>query len=287
MRLARVLEEAGSVVPERLDAFLLWAAGAGVVRDPRDRSGLHPLLIPVAEQEGGTTLGLLRWPTPPASMPIPVVRAGSHGMTLVACSIDQLLHQELALRDVDGEALGALATAAERAGPLYSPGMVAASAMPLKAYLLLKVGGLPELYQDLALAHEARGDLTSALITLERAAAIAEGWGQAGALQATLLAKHGRHQAAKQAAAGALVHPVWTLGTDWRAVAAIAGWSEPITAAPWKAMADNPDKPVLDRAAHRMDHVAATGGDWDALRPELAALFAQAELTQLAKFVEG
>jgi hypothetical protein len=289
MQLSKILTAVGSPVPARLPAFLAYLAGVEDLElvDPRARAALHPLVIPVAKTGEGVTIGLLRWPTATPNFPLPVVRVGSVGMTLWAASIDQLLHMELATRDADGEDMAGLEAAANRSELLYSAGTLAESGLPLKAYLLLKVGGLPLLYEELAMKHHAKGDHTSAAVTAERPGVASKGWGRPQAFLSRLLEKQGMPDSGREAARAALSLPIWTLGAPFEEIALRAGWKEPITAQPYRTLAELPDKPVLDRAAHWMDVCAIEGGDWDALRPKLAELYLEAGLPQIAAFVGG
>ena len=282
----RVLrQEAGVEPPPRLAALMSLLVGDELeVCDPRDRSGLHPLLVPLARDEH-TTVALLRWPTPPKGLPMPVVRAGERGMSLVALSVDQWLHKELATRDVDQDDMAGLLRAVNRDEVLYEPGAVTLSNLPLKAYLLLKVGGLPELYYELALGHEAKGDTMAACVTADRCTTAVPDFGEPHVFRTALLDRLGRGEAARESARAALTLPIWTLGAPFEPVALKAGWAHPVTSAPFHAAADDTNKPVLDRAAHRMDAVAVEEGDWDAVRPELAALFREGGLGALADFV--
>lgn len=286
MRHADILTAAGAKVPARLRAFLALLAGMeGELMDPTDRGELHPLVIPIAREKSGVVVGLLRWPTPDASMELPVVRAGTLGMTLWAGSIDQLLHAELATRDVDGEDSSGLLAAANRDEVLYQPGWVRESGLPLKAYLLMRVGGLPHLYEELALGHQEKGDTMSAAITAERSGSAAPGWARPQAFLSRLMAKQGRPEPAREAARAALTLPLWTLGMPFEEVAERAGWSSPFKADPYRILAEDESKPPLDRAAHWMDVWAIEQRPWSELRPTLSSLYREAGMEDLADFV--
>lgn len=289
MQHSKILTALGSPVPPRLPAFLAFLAGIedAELVDPRARGGLHPLVLPLARTGEGVHIGLLRWPTASEKFPLPVVRVGTQGMSLWAASIDQLLHSELATRDADQEDLAALAAAANREELLYQPGTLAASGLPLKAYLLLRVGGLPHLYEELALKHQAKGDHTSAAVTAERAGVASNGWGRPQAFLSRLMEEQGRMESARESARAALSLPIWTLGAPFEEIALRAGWQAPVTAQPYRTLAELAEKPILDRAAHWMDVCAIEGGDWDALRPKLSSLYAEAGLAHIAAFVGG
>jgi len=283
MRHADYIEEvARTEPPERLRALLVWAAGEEDLElvEPTSRAGLHPLVVPIARGEE-EMLGLLRWPTAPAGHPMPLVLAGRH-MRLVSLSTDQWLHRRLVTRDAMGEGIGGLGRAC---GDLYVEGALAASALPLNAYLLLKVGGHADLYEELAAAHLDRGDEMAALVTADRATTAIPGWGSPLVFRMRLLSQLGRAQAAEEAAKVALTEPVWTFGGPFERVARTAGWAD-VSSAPYRRLVEAVELP-LDRAAHLMDAVAVEGGDWDACREPLAACYAEAGLDDIAAFVRA
>lgn len=275
---------AGVAPPNRLRALMLYLAGGSFeIVDPRQRSGVHPLVIPLARDDQGHTIGLLRWATPPADLPMPLVRQRGPQLDYLAGSADEMLRRELATRDVRGESLDALLAVANEAGPLYEVGEVARTGLPLKAFLLLKVGVGFGFLEELAEAHLDRGDPQAALVTADRACRITTGWARPHAFRALLLNRLGIADEARDAARVALLEPVWTLGIPYERVAELAGLDA--TSAPYRALAQRADRPVLDRAAHLLDAVAIEDGDWDRVRPELARLYEQAGLTALAGFV--
>ena len=278
---------AGVRPPARLAALSMFlAGGAAPVRDPGDRRGLHPLVIPLAGDEKGT-LGLLRWPTALEELPLPVVRVDGRGMVLVARSVDEWLHRELATRDARGEGVGALLDAANRPGRLYEVGDVARTGLPLPAFLLLKVGVNHEFHEELAEKHLERGDAVAALVTADRSCRVATGWARPHAYRAHLFARLERHEEAAEAARLALIEPVWTLGMPFSPVARRAGWKEPITSVSYRRLASSADKLPLDRAAHLLDAAAVDGTPWDDVRDEIAACYAEAGLAGVARFVRA
>jgi len=234
-----------------------------------DCSGLCPLLEPLSRDAGGTT-ALLHWPTAPAGMPLPVVRQVGMSVRLLAASTEQFLHRVAVLREAAGRDPGLDA--------IYVPGTQRASKLPVQAYLLLKVGGLPEIYEALALRHEEKGDLKAAMVTLDRCAGLFPEWGRFHVLRAQIYVHQGRDEEARDAARGALSQPIWTLGAPLADVAALAG----VTLSPehYRAL----EGPVLDRAAHLLD-AAFLEGDWGAVRQPLAALYREAGLDKVADFV--
>lgn len=292
MRHAEVLVEAGVQPPARLQALLTLILGAGgEIRDPRDRDDLHPLVIPLARETTGATLGLLRWPTPPEGMALPVVRQRSeepdHAWTLelVSRSAQAHIHRELALRDFGGESLPqALLEAVDRDGVLYAPGMVRASGLPLQAYLLLKVGETHTFFEALIEKHLQRGDTMAAQVTADRACRQHQGWARPMAARARLLEALGKPEEARDSAAAALADAIWTLGHSFAEIARIAGWTE-ISGEPFFRLARAEGKSAGDRAAHLMDGTAADKGAWVDIREELAAIYVEAELPAVAALV--
>lgn len=279
---------AGVTPPARLPALLAWfAGGAAPIADPRDRRGVHPLVVPIT-RDGADVVGFLRWPTPDAGAPLPIVRTTRDGLRLVARSADQLLHRELAVRDATpGESPGALLDAANAPGRLYEVGDVARSGLPLKAFLLLKVGVTHEFFEELIEMHLERGDTQAALVTADRACRDADGWGRPLAFRAALYERLGMHEMVAEAAQMALLEPTWTLGGPFAPTARRAGWRDPIDGSPYRRRAADPEKPALDRAAWLMDATHVDGGDWDAVRGELAGLYREGGLEPVARLVGG
>ena len=280
---------AGLTPPSRTGALRMMLAGTDEdLLDPRETAGLHPLVVPLSRDAAGHTLGFLRWPTAPDGLQAPLVRqqGAGGGVVLVARSLDEWLHRELATRDArDDDDPGALLVAANRPGTLYSPGDVAVSGLPLPAYLLLKAGVSLAFFEELIEAHLERGDQAAALVTADRALSYAPGFARPHAVRARLYERLGRVEEARDAARVGLLEPIWTLGEPLAPTAVLAAWTPPITGAPFRALADDVRKLPADRAAHLMDAVAADESGWDAVRPALAALYREAGLDAVAALV--
>ena len=248
-----LLDVAGVPAPPRLPALLELLAEDGLLRvDPQETAGLHPLLVPIGRDREGLPVGFLRWPTPGANAQMPVVVQDSHGLRMLAPSTHALLEGR-----VPGRSL------AER----------------------MKIGVAPSFFEDLIDSWRARGDLMAALVTADRATQAFEGWARPLAVRARLLAELGREEEARDGARWSLLQPVWTLGEPFAPIARLAGWVGPIGGAPYRRLAEAPDKPILDRAAHLMDAACADGEAWDGLRAPLAALYAEAGLHAVARLV--
>ncbi len=281
------LELLGTSTPERLEGLRAWALATGwTLRDPGERAGLMPLLVPLA-QRFGTTLGLLRWPTPDPDTVPPVVRTNGWQLHLVAPSVDALLHRVLVEQDAEGTWDDRFAEAVDPTGALYSRGMLGASRLPLPAYLLMRVGMDHDFFARLIDRHFERGDVQAALVTGDRVARSTHGFARGLALRAHSLERAGKLDEARDAARVTLLEPVWTLGEPFAPFARLAGWSDPITSIAFKRLADDDTKPPADRAAHRLDQVAVDQGAWDDARPELEALYREAGLEDVATLVNG
>lgn len=289
---ANLIQDVGADVPARLPVLLTALIGAGgTLLDPGERAGLHPLVIPLVREELGDTVGLLRWPTPDPNTPLPVVRQrpGPAGWTLelVAPSTDAHLHRHLAIRDARGETLPEpLLTAVNALDTLYEPGQLALSGLPLKAYLLVRVGETHAFFEELCEAHLTKGDTTAAAVTADRACRQDHGWARPWVYRAHLLARMGQHEEARDTARLALAEPVWTFGHPFAELAKLAGWGTSTSIA-YRKLANHPDKPPADRAAHLMDATAIDGGDWDSVRDELGERYEQAGLQTVARLVRG
>lgn len=280
-------EIAGVKPPQRLRALLMYFAGHLDLVAPDLTDGVHPLVIPIGEDEEGHLYGFLRWPTPPKVMPLPIVRQIPGGLQLIAQSTDEMLHREIARRDASlEETPGALLLAANRDEILYEEGTVAMTGLPLSAYFLLKVGVPSSFFEELVQGHLERGDETAAMVTAERACSIAPGWGRPHAVRAKLLLQLMKLEEARDAARGALLEPIWTLGTAFEPIARLAGWQDPITSAPYRELVEDESKPALDRAAHLMDATAIEGGSWAECRKPLAELYKEAGIEHIPLFID-
>jgi hypothetical protein len=286
---ARFLADvAGVRPPRRLDALLAHlAGGAAPIASPDDRGRVHPLVIPLT-RDGDDVTGLLRWPTPPDGFELPLVRAQGVQLLLLARSTDEYLKRELAFRERAGERTGGLWDAVNRDEVLLAPGEVRASKLPFNAWLLLHGGVTHGFFEELVAVHLDRGDPQAARITAERSTRVADGWARPYAFLAELYAKLGDpRELVRDAARAALTEPLWTLGSAFGPIARLAGWTDPITSEPFRALAAREDLPILDRAARELDVVAIDGdpAGWDAIRGVLADRYAAAGLDRISRFV--
>lgn len=225
----------GDTSVDRLIA-VLQAQGSSVV-PPSSRSGLHLLLVPLAEgpapsaasaaSDSGNECAsagsqpvvtcLLRWPERQAVMGLPVVcmRRGERSVRLLARSASEYVHRALAEEEEKTGGRGPVAEAAGADGrALYEPGAFERSGLPtLAAYLARRVGMFPDVAEALALGHLARGDTVSALVTCEwyQRKDQLPGWGRPYEFHAQVLQRIGRPDEARDVARVALQYlPWWT-----------------------------------------------------------------------------
>ncbi|CAI5471695.1 unnamed protein product [Closterium sp. Yama58-4] len=293
--------------PPLLDALIrvLQAQGEQPV-SPADRRGMVPLAVPLSRNPAtGTVTALLRWPTAPPGMQMPVIRVGEGGgCVLVARSADEYIQRALVEEDVggrEGSAEGDTGRVGEAAGEegrrLYSPGdFAAAKAKSLDAYLTTKVGMFPDVLERLALRHLEQGDQVSALVAGEfYARKHFPGFAHPFTFNAQLLLRVGRPTEARDAARIALKSPWWTLGASYQEVAELAGYGDSQLEYALERLTEEGRKEdvnkgkaeaqvALDQAAFLLD-VAAAEGTWDETREQLAGLYREAGLEEMASFV--
>lgn len=267
-------------IPPGLEAALLLLHDEATLRDPRDRSGLFPLLVPLATDAEGRAVGLLRWPTP-GNTPFPVVYQDGHGLRMLATSLESFAHERLVVADTtdtwedfhDRAAAG-----------IYERGAFARSGAQYPMYLLTRVGMPPAMFEVLVEAHRKRGDQDAALVTADRALRGAEGWARPHLVRARLYKDLGRDP--KEMAQMALAEPLWTLGEPaFAELSAMAGHRPPFDATAYRRLAADARLPVLDRAAHLLDAAFIEEEPWDAVRPALADAYAEAGLASVAALV--
>ncbi|KAJ0984657.1 hypothetical protein J5N97_003013 [Dioscorea zingiberensis] len=149
--------------PEHLNCLLnvLQARGETIV-SPGAREGLIPLVIPLSIRPSGALTSLLRWPTSPPGMEMPIVEVHKHGVWLLAKNVDQYIHRILVEEDADAskEHIDKLWDAASAAGKkLYTKGDFLESGITdLDVYLLKKVGLFPDVLERKVAHHFQKGD---------------------------------------------------------------------------------------------------------------------------------
>ncbi|CAA6662108.1 unnamed protein product [Spirodela intermedia] len=298
--------------PEHLECLMsiLQTRGETVV-SPGSREGLIPLVIPLSRKSSGALTALLRWPTSPPGMEMPVVEVHKHGVWLLAKNVDQYIHRILVQEDQNGSNENLFKTSSlERIG-FYKRGDFSESGISdVDVYLLKKVGLFPDIIEQKAAHHLGKEDHVSALITGEfYTKNHFPGFGRPFAFNANILLKVGRKPEAKDAARGALKSPWWTLGYRYHActllflstcfsyqeVAKIAEWEdEQIEFIKEKVSEDGkkedlkkgkaPAQVALDEAAFLLD-LASIEGTWDDSVERISGCYAEAGLHDIAKFV--
>jgi hypothetical protein len=68
---------------------IFTARGKSIV-SPGAKQGLLPLTIPLVKMSPGSSIALLRWPTAPSSMEMPVVEVQKHGVWFLANNVMSL-----------------------------------------------------------------------------------------------------------------------------------------------------------------------------------------------------
>ncbi|BAS81913.1 Os03g0109700 [Oryza sativa Japonica Group] len=138
-----IKEVAATDPPEHLSSLLnvLQARGEKLV-SPGAKRGLIPLVVPLAESPAGNLTSLLRWPTAPSGMEMPVVEVRNHGLWLLAKNVNQYIHRVLVEADINGYADDLWSAVGDTGKKLYTKGDFKESQMAdLDAYLLKKVEG--------------------------------------------------------------------------------------------------------------------------------------------------
>ncbi|CAA2946986.1 uncharacterized protein LOC111368855 isoform X3 [Olea europaea subsp. europaea] len=252
-------------------------------------------------QVRGSVTALLRWPTAPAGMEMPVVEVHKYGVWLLAKTVDQYIHRILVEEDIKGsqekneELFFASADAGEK---LYKKGDFAASQISsTDIYLLKKVGLFPDILERKVEQHFDKGDQVSALITGEFYTKKEHfpGFGRPFVFNAKVLLKVGRNTEAKDSARVALKSPWWTLGCEYQEAADLAQWEdEQIEYIKEKVTEEGrqedlkkgkePAQVALDEAAFLLD-LASVEGTWDDNLVTIAERYKEAGLDDIAKFL--
>ena len=217
--------------PSRLSTLLDFLELKGnTLVDPSDRNGLNPFLIPIARDGADQSLlCYMRWPTQREEMPLQLVRTTPAGVRLVSLSTDNLCHRYAVEMDFRKEPTAAVAIDKLNVGAhLYTSGdyntYLNSGKFPkttekelnlvLDRYLLTKVGPFPDCYERLAQNFYDSNNITSALITCERAGSLFYSWGHPLHFHMKMLRDAGRPEECLEAARSAMGLPKWTLASD-------------------------------------------------------------------------
>ncbi|XVE93393.1 hypothetical protein REPUB_Repub01dG0188100 [Reevesia pubescens] len=297
-----IKDVAATQPPDNLHHLLKMLQTRGeTILSPGSRHGLIPLTIPLSESLSGAVTALLRWPTAPPGMEMPVVEVRKHGVWLLANNVDQYIHRILVEEDANKlhGSNGELFHASSEAGKkLYTRGDFTESQISnLDVYLLKKVGLFPDLLEHKVMRHFEEGDQVSALITGEfyTKKDLFPGFGRPFVFNAEILLKVGRTSEAKDSARVALKSPWWTLGCAYQDVAAIAQWEdEQIEYIKEKVSEEGrqedlkkgkaPAQVALDEAAFLLD-LASIEGIWGDYLDRIAECYKEAGLSEIAKFI--
>ena len=272
--------------------------------DPALRTGLHPLVVPLAASTCGKILGLLHWPGQEGGPS--VVRTQrqdgnpeKHAATLMLqpCGTPAqyarrlAVEADLAADSTSAEIIAAAAEATTEAGGVpYGAGELAASKMQVPHFLLTRVGPFTDVWEGIVTNQLAKGDQTAALIACERATALNPGWGCCAYLHSTLMGSLGRTDEQRDLALSALEAPFWTLGVPMADVMAAAQLSHVddlrglVRAMEDKVRAQQNMPPrteeelALLRAMDALDEVVRTEGLWDDARDTVAAALREARV---------
>ncbi|XP_074377733.1 protein IN CHLOROPLAST ATPASE BIOGENESIS, chloroplastic-like isoform X2 [Apium graveolens] len=221
--LSFIKDVAAARPPENLQHLLrmLQVKGEPII-SPAAKQGLMPLTIPLSRNTSGFVTALLRWPTAPSGLEMPVVEVRKHGVWLLAKNVDQYIHRILVEEDAnisEGSNSELFEASADAGIKLYKKGDLARSQYSsLDVYLLRKVGLFPDLLERKVMKDFEKGDLVSAMVTGEFYTKKEHfpGFGRPYVFNAEILLKVGRNMEAKDAARGALKSPWWTLGCTYQ-----------------------------------------------------------------------
>jgi hypothetical protein len=244
---------------------------------PSDGAGLDARILPAVD-----AVGLLIWPTPGSTTPVPVVGCAGGQLVLLAESPVSFVREYAARLERAGRLDGDLADGIR---PIYAEGEVGSG--DLEAWIALRAGGAPRAWQALAARHAARGDQTARLIALERCSDLHPGWGEPLVRRMEAMAELGRMEEAREFARCAAALPMWTLA-DRADVAAVCNRTNvDLQAGVFREKAQDANRPVLDRAAFLLDAVTLRGGRWGEVRAELAGLYRAGGLDTLGAMIEA
>ncbi|XP_013738403.1 protein IN CHLOROPLAST ATPASE BIOGENESIS, chloroplastic-like isoform X2 [Brassica napus] len=264
---------------------------------PGAKQGLIPLAIPLSKDSSGSVTALLRWPTAPPGLDMPVVEVWRSGVRLIARNVDEYIHRILVQEDA--QEMSELYIASAEAGEkLYKKGAFAESQIDnLDVYVLKKVGLFPDVLEKKVLRHFDEGDHVSAMVTGEfyTRKDLFPGFGRPFVYYANILQKVGRDSEAKEAARVALKSPWWTLGCPYEEVASIAQWEDEQIEFIREKVSDegrfedlkkgkDPIQVALDVAAFLLD-LASIEGTWSESLHHIAKCYEEAGLKDMSNFI--
>ncbi|KAK6116218.1 hypothetical protein DH2020_050014 [Rehmannia glutinosa] len=297
-----IKDVAATQPPEHLNHLLkvLQLKGEQII-SPGAKQGLLPLAVPLSKNNSGSVTALLRWPTAPTGMEMPVVEVRKYGVWLLAKTVEQYINRILVEEDVKNseernEEL--FYASADAENKFYEKGDFAASQISsIETYLLKKVGLFPDILERKVKQHFDKGDHVSALVTGEFYTKREHfpGFGRPFVFNAEVLLKVGRNVEAKDSARVALKSPWWTLGCKYHEVADIAQWEDEQIEFIKEKVTDEgrqedlkkgkePAQVALDEAAFLLD-LASVEETWDACVERVAECYREAGLHDIAAFI--
>ncbi|KAL0450367.1 UNVERIFIED_CONTAM: protein IN CHLOROPLAST ATPASE BIOGENESIS, chloroplastic [Sesamum latifolium] len=281
-----IKDVAATQPPEHLNHLLKMLKGKKLFLLEQSK-GMLPLAVPLSKNNSGSVTALLRWPTAPTGMEMPVVEVRKYGVWLLAKNVEQY-QQNLSRRRCE-ELSGnedLFSASADAGNKFYEKGDFAASQISsLETYLLKKVGLFPDILERKVKQHFDKGDQVSALVTGEFYTKREHfpGFGRPFVFNAEVLLKVGRNLEAKDSARVALKSPWWTLGCEYQDVADIAQWEDEQIEYIKEKVTDEgrqedlkkgkePAQVSLDEAAFLLD-LASVEGTWDACLERVASCY--------------
>ncbi|KAL0343713.1 UNVERIFIED_CONTAM: protein IN CHLOROPLAST ATPASE BIOGENESIS, chloroplastic [Sesamum angustifolium] len=297
-----IKDVAATQPPEHLNHLLkmLKVRGEEII-SPGAKQGMLPLVVPLSKSNSGSVTALLRWPTAPTGMEMPVVEVRKYGVWLLAKNVEQYINRILVEEDAKSsqernEEL--FSASADARNKFYEKGDFAASQISgLETYLLKKVGLFPDILERKVKQHFDKGDQVSALVTGEFYTKREHfpGFGRPFVFNAEVLLKVGRNLEAKDSARVALKSPWWTLGCEYQEVADLAQWEDEQIEYIKEKVTDEgrqedlkkgkePAQVSLDEAAFLLD-LASVEGTWDACLERVARCYREAGLDDIATFI--
>ena len=293
---------------------------------PKSLPFLHPLVVPIAEKGRESAvcpavgmdkegiIGLLRWPKASlkADMPVVFCDAETGLVTLLATKVADYVKRLSCESDFFQLAAASCiidaSNAEVRYEDQYEAGSVFNFGRGLDVYCVMRIAAFPSTYRALVQSHKDKSDVASALITCEKATSTFGEYGECHVFQAQVLAKEpGYELEARDSARAALAGPLWTMGVSkptMDEMARLAGKDsieqyasdlKNFKSGGAAAKTTSTLEAALDQAAFSMDCLVldaySEGGElpvaWADLRPELAALYTEGGLPEVANLVKG
>ena len=223
-----IRDAAGISPPAELGALaaVLQAQGAALCA-PNDRSGIHPLCVPLAKRSDDSTVALMISPVQgDNTVQVVAVAPDGFSLSLLAKTTRDYVHKAIVEEEAfDGESTAAAEAAGAIGASLHESGAFHTLGKDLPVYLTLRVGKFPDVMERLVQRHLDKGDEQSALITCDLYKGTFEGWGRPHWFLSQVYADAGRHEEARDAARFALTDCQWsTAGAPLEQLLERCGW---------------------------------------------------------------